>query len=153
MSVLARRDGFRFAAGREARLRRTAARAMSIVALDTHWDLLDSFPSDNPSSSVTPENLAYVIYTSGTTGKPKGVVLSCGNLDWFQKAITPYTTADDVDVGLALNLEVEQRLLEPARLEPLDQRVVGKVDRKRVNTATVNNARYVAITASLTGSW
>ena len=55
----------------------------------------------NNSADLRDADEALYYYTSGTTGKPKGVVLSCGNLDWFQKGITPYTTTEDV-VGYVL---------------------------------------------------
>ena len=47
-----------------------------VVCLDRDIEKIASHSSDNPSSSVTPDNLAYVIYTSGSTGKPKGVLLA-----------------------------------------------------------------------------
>jgi amino acid adenylation domain-containing protein len=43
-----------------------------VVCVDD-WTQFESESTDNPASSVTPENLAYVIYTSGSTGRPKGV--------------------------------------------------------------------------------
>jgi acyl-CoA synthetase (AMP-forming)/AMP-acid ligase II len=54
-----------------------------------------------PVAEIKDTDEALYYYTSGTTGKPKGVVLTFGNLDWFQVGITPYTTADDV-VGYVL---------------------------------------------------
>ncbi len=47
-----------------------------VVCLDGDIEKIAFHSSDNPSSSVTPDNLAYVIYTSGSTGKPKGVLLA-----------------------------------------------------------------------------
>jgi acyl-CoA synthetase (AMP-forming)/AMP-acid ligase II len=57
----------------------------------------------NDPAAVDDTDDALYYYTSGTTGKPKGVVIRFGNLDWFQKAITPCATADDV-VGYVLPL-------------------------------------------------
>ena len=37
-------------------------------------------PADLPAPSRGPEDLAFLIYTSGTTGRPKGAMLSHGNL-------------------------------------------------------------------------
>jgi acyl-CoA synthetase (AMP-forming)/AMP-acid ligase II len=51
--------------------------------------------------SVSDYDEALFYYTSGTTGKPKAVVLTFGNLDWFQRGIAPNATAHDV-VGFVL---------------------------------------------------
>ncbi len=43
------------------------------VCIDADYVEIASFSTENPTSSVNPDNLVYVIYTSGSTGKPKGV--------------------------------------------------------------------------------
>ncbi|MBE9186425.1 amino acid adenylation domain-containing protein [Microcoleus sp. LEGE 07076] len=45
------------------------------VCLDSNWQDIADCSTENPASSVSPENLTYTIYTSGSTGKPKGVLL------------------------------------------------------------------------------
>ncbi len=45
------------------------------VCLDSDWQEIVSCSTENPASSVSPDNLTYTIYTSGSTGKPKGVPL------------------------------------------------------------------------------
>lgn len=47
-----------------------------VVCVDGDIEKIAFHSSQNPSSTVTPDNLAYVIYTSGSTGKPKGVLLA-----------------------------------------------------------------------------
>ena len=53
-----------------------------------HGETITSFPTKNPSSTVTPDNAIYVLYTSGSTGKPKGVVNThralVNRLHWMQ---------------------------------------------------------------------
>ncbi|MBO3462193.1 non-ribosomal peptide synthetase [Aetokthonos hydrillicola Thurmond2011] len=51
------------------------SKAMSVVGLDTEWEIICQQSQLNPTSSVQASNLAYVIYTSGSTGKPKGVLV------------------------------------------------------------------------------
>ncbi|MEG3938617.1 amino acid adenylation domain-containing protein [Microcoleus sp. S36b_A3] len=45
------------------------------VCLDANWQEIANYSTENPASTVSPENLTYTIYTSGSTGKPKGVLL------------------------------------------------------------------------------
>ena len=53
----------------------SAVHAEARTADETDWPQIAGESSDNPATSVTPENLVYVIYTSGSTGRPKGVML------------------------------------------------------------------------------
>jgi amino acid adenylation domain-containing protein len=57
-----------------------------IVCLDTQWEAIAQYSSQNIAGGVNAENLAYVIYTSGSTGKPKGVIIQ-------HRSLVNYTTA------------------------------------------------------------
>ncbi|WP_274651223.1 non-ribosomal peptide synthetase [Paenibacillus humicola] len=50
------------------------------IHLDTEWDKIVQQRTHNPDLPVAAGQFAYVIYTSGTTGKPKGVLVSHGNV-------------------------------------------------------------------------
>jgi amino acid adenylation domain-containing protein/thioester reductase-like protein len=45
------------------------------IFIDTMWDEIAQYPTENLGADVQPHHLAYVIYTSGSTGKPKGVLI------------------------------------------------------------------------------
>ena len=47
-----------------------------VFSLDTNWEEIAKYSSDNILTSIDADNLAYVIYTSGSTGEPKGVTIS-----------------------------------------------------------------------------
>ena len=51
--------------------------------------LTHSQPTTDPDIEAHPENAAYVIYTSGTTGRPKGVVVTHGNVTRLMAAAQP----------------------------------------------------------------
>ncbi|MFL9462640.1 amino acid adenylation domain-containing protein [Scytonema tolypothrichoides VB-61278_2] len=61
-----------------------------LVCLDTDWQALAHFSTENTRSGVLPHHLAYTIYTSGSTGKPKGAMNThqgvCNRLLWMQQA-------------------------------------------------------------------
>jgi len=67
------------------------------LCLDHDQALIVQEPTDEPTSSVTPDHLAYVIYTSGSTGKPKGVQISHRALVNFLNSMlqAPGLTATD----------------------------------------------------------
>ncbi|MFH6945822.1 non-ribosomal peptide synthase/polyketide synthase [Flavobacterium sp. FlaQc-49] len=54
--------------------------AINVVLLDTDWDAISGYSTENLGIGVTPDDLAYVIYTSGSTGRPKGVMVTHGNI-------------------------------------------------------------------------
>jgi len=75
------------------------------IALDDDGNAYDRFLTElgasAPATAAAPElgDLAMIIYTSGTTGRPKGVMLSHGNLAANTSAIVEYlrlTAADRV---------------------------------------------------------
>ncbi|WP_144716309.1 non-ribosomal peptide synthetase, partial [Flavobacterium anhuiense] len=49
---------------------------LSILLLDTDWNLISDYSTKNLNKVIAPDDLAYVLYTSGSTGKPKGVMMS-----------------------------------------------------------------------------
>ncbi|RTM09526.1 MAG: long-chain fatty acid--CoA ligase [Bradyrhizobiaceae bacterium] len=72
-----------------------------IVGLD-HW--LAQAPGATaplPDVAIEPDDLAAIVYTSGTTGRPKGVMLSHGNVVANVKAIARRIKAEPNDVFLS----------------------------------------------------
>ncbi|OYZ49667.1 MAG: hypothetical protein B7Y15_10045 [Bacteroidetes bacterium 24-39-8] len=51
-----------------------------IIWIDTVWELLANYSTQNPALITKATSLAYVIYTSGSTGNPKGVGVEHHNL-------------------------------------------------------------------------
>lgn len=70
-----------------------------VICLDTEWEKIAEYSTDNLTTKITPDNLAYIIYTSGSTGKPKGAMNThrgiCNRLLWMQETYK-LTTSDAV---------------------------------------------------------
>jgi amino acid adenylation domain-containing protein len=75
---------------------------LEILNLDRDWSLVCTEPSDNPQSSVQPQNLAYVIYTSGSTGLPKGVEVTHHSVVNFMKSMQSEPGITESDTLLAV---------------------------------------------------
>src|SRR5579859_3430536 len=86
---------------------------VTIVCLDTDFEIIGQEPVTNPVSAVSSENLAYVIYTSGSTGKPKGVLITHGSIARHSRAMADYYQLDGHDrvlqfTTLTFDISLEQ---------------------------------------------
>ncbi|MCB0168540.1 MAG: amino acid adenylation domain-containing protein, partial [Anaerolineae bacterium] len=95
-----------------------------VICLDTGWDRIMQFASDQLTNTVTAANLAYIMYTSGSTGTPKAAMLShqgvVNRLLWMREAFQ-MSPADAVMHKASLNFdasvwEIFLPLLSGARL-------------------------------------
>ncbi|MCX8132089.1 MAG: amino acid adenylation domain-containing protein [Clostridia bacterium] len=73
-----------------------------IIGLDTEWDKISGYSTENPARKYDAKNLAYVIYTSGSTGKPKGVQIEQGALVNFLVSMAEKTEITRKDALLAV---------------------------------------------------
>jgi long-chain acyl-CoA synthetase len=67
----------------------------------SYGEILSAAQRDHPIVDRSDEDLAVVMYTSGTTGRPKGVMLSHGNLLFNAQNTAGLVDTRDGDVGVA----------------------------------------------------
>ena len=65
-----------------------------VVTGTDQWRDLLTADDPRPIAQMDPDDLAWLFYTSGTTGKPKGVMITCGNL--ASMSFNYFTDVDDV---------------------------------------------------------
>jgi malonyl-CoA/methylmalonyl-CoA synthetase len=86
----------------EATVKEIAPRLTTLViATERPYQELDFFrpaPDSMPRVSIGPEDMGLIIYTSGTTGKPKGAILTQGNLGHDARNIIKIWEIRDHDV-------------------------------------------------------
>jgi len=61
------------------------------------WNDVQGFASDFFLESKNPDDHAQIIYTSGTTGRPKGAIITHGNLEWMTETCTKMTEVTHED--------------------------------------------------------
>ncbi|HEU5381967.1 MAG TPA: amino acid adenylation domain-containing protein, partial [Ktedonobacteraceae bacterium] len=104
-----------------------------VLSMDTQWELLAHYSTQNPISHTRPFNLAYLMYTSGSTGKPKGVQILHHSLLNFLLSMQQQPGLDEQDILLAITtisfdiagLELFLPLLCGARVVIASQEAVG----------------------------
>ena len=72
------------------------------VCLDTDWSEIALESGSAVDGEVAPENLAYVIYTSGSSGRPKGVMVTHGNLANFFTGMDEHFKSESPGTWLAV---------------------------------------------------
>jgi non-ribosomal peptide synthetase component F len=76
---------------------------VQMFCVDRDAEILNTYPTDRPTSLVAPTDLAYIIYTSGSTGNPKGVQIEHRSAVNFLTSMQnrPGLTAQDTLLSVA----------------------------------------------------
>lgn len=69
--------------GSKSLLSRISNISIKTLALDTIWEKLDDFAAYYQAVTYSADKTAYILYTSGSSGKPKGVMVTHGNLHYY----------------------------------------------------------------------
>ncbi|WP_066426813.1 non-ribosomal peptide synthetase [Anabaena sp. 4-3] len=137
----------------------------NIICLDTDWENINNYSSENPLSSVKENNLAYVIYTSGSTGKPKGVQIAHGSVVNFLESMRQQPGLTEFDTLLAVTsisfdiaaLELYLPLICGARLVIVSREIAMDGEKLSQNIAatgaTVMQATPATWRMLLTSGW
>ena len=58
----------------------------------------ESFPQyvEEQQNNISDEDIAFLVYTSGTTGKPKGSMITHGNISWVASQIPNFSLVENV---------------------------------------------------------
>jgi len=58
----------------------------------------ESFPKyvEEQQNNISDEDIAFLVYTSGTTGKPKGSMITHGNISWVASQIPNFSLVENV---------------------------------------------------------
>ena len=128
-----------------------------LVYLDSEWDKIKKYDSENPVGSITSQNAAYVIYTSGSTGNPKGVIIEHNSLVNFLLSMKqkPGISAEDVLLAVTTisfdiaGLEIFLPLISGARVILAGKTEAG--DGKLLNHLILKNK--VSILQATPSTW
>ncbi|WP_075344663.1 non-ribosomal peptide synthetase, partial [Tenacibaculum agarivorans] len=125
---------------------------ITIVSLDSDWDVIASYSTSGLETKIAQEDLAYVIYTSGSTGKPKGVLIEHGNmfnlvnwaLDNFEESLELGMLAStSINFDLSI-FELFTSLASGSKIELVDN-LLSLVEDSEVSVSLINTVPSVLL--------